>query len=226
MSNQGKVSRVESSEEEYTQSDLKLIKEHFGIADMPLTEFERAAFKESLYFWRDLLRNRRMDEANELREKLSPISNLELCEPDLAMLYRLHEVIHFLVEGDIDTAKMKLKLLQSELKNMNIENLYIYNNNMGSLNAMRNNFEDGLKFYIQAFEIRKNHKDCLPDDEERLYHNMAKCYTDIEHPNRAIIFLNKISQNLSTIYPKPHLLVYNYSKSYIGAMTHEKTIPE
>ena len=49
LSSSAKISRIENGEEEYNQKELEYIRKHFELTEMPLTEFERAAFKERLY---------------------------------------------------------------------------------------------------------------------------------------------------------------------------------
>ena len=194
LSSVAKISRVENGVEEYSQTELEALKKHFEIADMPLTKFECAAFKERLYLWRDLIRDQRMDEARKLHKKLLPLVNLEPCDPDLAMLFRLFETLLLLIEGNLDAAEEKLNYLKNAFENdiMNTENTYHYYHRMGRLYAMRNNYGDALGFYMKAYDLAKFIDDISPEDNERLYFNIAICYTDFEMPNRAIMFLSEV----------------------------------
>ena len=193
LSNSAKISRVENGDEEYSQEELKAIKEHFEITEMPLTELECAAFKERLYIWRSLIRDYRISEAKELHKKMSPIINLEPCDPDLSMLYRLFEALLLLAENKLDAAEEKLNYFQSVLDKLNSELAYHFYHRMGSLHLFRKDYEGALKFYKLAYEI-DSLKDISPEDNERLCCNIAICYTNLELPNRSIMFLSKINR--------------------------------
>jgi len=192
MTNQAKISRAENGSEGYNKKELGLIKEYLDIVGMPLAEDERAPFRRSLYFWRDLIRNGRMDEANKWHKKLSPAINLEPCDPDLATLYRLIEVIHMLAKNDLEAAEKQLNLIYSKLDHSNIEHLYYYNFNMGTLYTMRSDYEGALKFYMKALEIREKRGNVSFESNGWLYHNIALCHSGLESPFKALSFLNKI----------------------------------
>jgi len=127
MTDQAKISRIESEGgDKYNQKELEAIKEHFGIADMPLTEDERAAFRERLYYWRDLIRDLKMSDAEEMHKKISAATLIEPFDPDMAILYRLYEVLLLLTENSVkankenlDAAEEKLKYLEGIFDKMN-----------------------------------------------------------------------------------------------------------
>ncbi|MCL2575393.1 MAG: hypothetical protein FWE33_03060 [Defluviitaleaceae bacterium] len=192
LTSQAKISRIENGEEYYNDDEIRLIKEHFNIVGMPLTEFERNAFRESLYHWRDLLRSGRLDEAKIKQDKLSSVVNLEPCDPDLALLYCLFEVIHLLINKQLDVAEENLAVIYDRLNDENIEHLYYYYCNKGSLCAMQHKYEDALKSYTKALELRENHKINSLEIEGWLYYNLAICHSKLELPIRALAFINKI----------------------------------
>lgn len=191
-SSAGKISRVENGEEEYNQEELKALKEHFGFAEMPLTELECAAFKERLHMWRDLIRDGRLDEARELHIKISPIINFEACEPDLSILFRLYEVLLLLYEKNLFSAEDKLNYLSSVMDKMSNEHIYHYNHMMGSFSSMCKDSKNALKYYLQAYELTKSLANISPEDKEKLCYNIASCYQNLDLPNSAILFLYEV----------------------------------
>jgi len=204
LTSQARISRVENDEDEYNQEELNAIKERLGIKDMPLREFDRIAFRGSLYFWRDLLRGRKMDEAKALREKSSPILILEPLDPDLVMLFRLFEVLHLIIEDDMDTAKENLNLIYENYAHMNVEHFYYYYNNTASIYAKEGSYKNAIKYYTKSLDLIKNNKDFLPTDQGWLYYNLANCYSRLQMPHRTLAFLHKIPKAILEDKTTPH----------------------
>ena len=193
--NQARISRIEKGYDKYTKREIEIIKKLLGIEGMPLTEFEFTSFKMRLHHWLGIIRAGRMDEAAKLREELSNVVNIEVYDEELPMLFRLFEVSYLLTERNFEAAEEKLQMLANSLRTMSNECLYYYNSRMGSLYAMRNKHENALTYFEKAFEISEHNKDIPPIDFEKLYYNMAICYTSLERMSHAIVFLNKISRS-------------------------------
>jgi len=200
LMSQKKISRIENGEDEYDDIELKAVKEYFDIVGMPLTEIECTEFRSRLYYWRNLIRDRRMDEATALRDELEKIVNLDVFYFDLPTLYRIFEVLFLLTEislstettKDFSVVEEKLKHLEGVFDEMNAEHCYYYNFQLGVFYILQNDLEKALEYYNLALDIKKQHKNILPNDEDRLYYNLALCYTDLEQPSRALSFLNKV----------------------------------
>jgi len=190
--NTSRISHIENGDNEYNQKELNDIREHFEIVGMPFTELERIAFRERLYIWRDFIRDGRMHDAKELQVKISPVLNLEPCDPDLATLYRLFEVLLLLSENDLDTAEEKLAYLEGIFADMNTENRYYLFCMLGTLSAVRNCYEEALRYYKRAYGLIESSESAYSKDNVKLFANMAICYTRLEFPCRAISFLNRI----------------------------------
>ncbi|MCL2573915.1 MAG: helix-turn-helix transcriptional regulator [Defluviitaleaceae bacterium] len=192
-SSAAQISRVEIGEEAYKPEELEAIKKYFKIENMPLTDFERATFRERLHVWRDLIRDQRLVRARKLHKEMLPLINLEPCDPDLAIYFRLFEVLLLLTERDFDTAKEKLDYLHRVKDKMNTELTYHYYHRMGSLYSMRySDNKSALKFYLQAYELTKSFKGISTEDNETLYINISTCYINVGLSHRAIIFLGEI----------------------------------
>jgi len=190
--NQGKISRIEQGKEEYADFDVKTLKEFYEIADMPLEEDERKVFKGRLYIWRDLIRNREIEKAEEMQNKFKNVVNLASFDFDLPTLYRLFEALLYIAKNDIFTASDILGNLRPAIDKMTPEHKYYFDFHMGSLYAFGNLFEEALVYYRKALVTKKAHKDVVPDSEEKIYYNLAVCYTELEELSRATEFLNKI----------------------------------
>ncbi|MCL2752818.1 MAG: tetratricopeptide repeat protein [Defluviitaleaceae bacterium] len=191
-----RVTRVENGKDYYKEDEIKPVKEFLGIAGMPLTVFECETFKGRLYIWRDVMRERNIKKAKEMQVGLQNVVRLDPCDNDLPILYRLFEVSLLVAENKMDVAKEKLDFLESIFGRMNTEHLYSYNFQKGFYYATKDDFENALIYYRKALNIRKNTKDILPDDEERLYYSLAVCYTEIEQPSRAIAFLGEMPKSI------------------------------
>jgi len=195
LMDQKKISRIENGKDEYDDIELKAVKEYFDIVGMPLTEDECSEFRSRLYYWRDLIRDRRIDEAVALQDELKNIVNLDVLYFDLPVLYRFFEILLLIAKNgddDLDVAKEKLLSLENRFDNMTEEHRYYYDFYMGLLHTAQNDFEIALQFYKKALERKKSYNGNLLDTEEKIHYNMALCYTDLEFPSRALMFLNKI----------------------------------
>ena len=186
-----KVIRVENGEEDYTEIQLQSIVKHFKIEGLPLTKDDCIAFKQRLYLFMDYLKDRNMIEASSIHAEIAGIVKFEPCDPDLPMLFRLFEIVFFLVKNEIATAEKKLLALDDCTDDMTEEQLYHYYSNMGTLKSMQNKYEEGLGYYQKARVLNEQNNEFMAEDGERLYFNIGSCYTFLELPFRAILFLLK-----------------------------------
>jgi len=193
LTNQGKISRIENGDDSYDENEILAIKEHFGIANMPLTQLECDAFKKRLYHFRDLIKDRQLDEAKQLQNEIKHINILEAIDFELPMLYRLFEALLLMVDEKLEEAYEKMQELEAHLDKMTDELIYHYHRNMGFYHLTSRSFEEAIINYKQALKVIKLHKYLLSDkDEQEVYYNIAYCYTNLEYPSRAIVFIEKI----------------------------------
>jgi len=154
---------------------------------LPLTDDEISAFRERLYIWRDMIRNRKIDEAKDLQGKIAGIVDLDV-DFELVSLYRMFEITLLIVQGDFSKAASKLDSSDKAL--METESQYYYFRNKGTLNILTNKFEDALTSFSQALEIGKS-EECILKDDDSIYFNIALCYHNLHLPNHAIRFLEE-----------------------------------
>ncbi|MCL2753420.1 MAG: helix-turn-helix transcriptional regulator [Defluviitaleaceae bacterium] len=192
--NQGKISRIEQGKEEYADFDVKTLRKRFDVVGMPLEVGERKDFRVKLYHWRNLIRNRQINEAKELQDKIKNIANLKPCDFDLYTLYRLFEALLYIAENNVFTAGDILDDLKPTIDIMTPEHKYYFDFHMGSFYVAGGGFEKALEYYRKALATKKANKGIIPDSEERICHNIALCYTDLEQLSRAIMFLAKIPE--------------------------------
>jgi len=195
LSNTDRVSKVERGEVgEYSAKEVRLFCEHFGIVDMPLAEIDCIAFRKRLYMWRDLIGDKRLDEAKQWMRKMSAIVALDPCDDDLPVLYRLFEAMLHYYDRNIALFEEKMEALQAFVPKMSIEHTYYYEYCLGLVHSP-SRFDVALIHYERAFDILKKHRDVLPEYDGKLLHNIALCYAAFEVPHHAIYTLNKISQS-------------------------------
>ena len=193
-----RISYAERGDAEYTEEHLKSIKERFDIVGLPLTARECVAFRERLYYWRDLIRAKRMEEARAIHKEMFNIYNLEPCDPEMVMLYRMIEVKFLVAEGNNKSATEKLDIPQKRIDEMSDENKFHFWNNKGALYTYQGCCEEGLEFLLKAYKLMGNNEALVYEDDGALYYAIAMCYTYIEIPHHAITFWQKARQAYPT----------------------------
>jgi len=188
---QGKISKIEVDDTGYKADEIDIFRELFDIVDMPLTVDECAIFYEKLRIWRMLIKDDRLTEAEEYQKKLYKVVNLEPCDPDMAIYYRLLEISLLYAKEDLDTAKDKLNYLGGVIKKMSTDNLFFYYQRLGYLSLLRGDNKEAFDIYMKAYEIIDDVKSASQDDKDRLCYNIAVCHSRFGTPIRAIKFINK-----------------------------------
>jgi len=184
-----KVILVENGEGEYTNAELQLVKKHFGLEELPLTEHECDIFYKRLYHMRSLIRAKRLSEARDIQNELDNIDNLEPCDPDMVMLSKMFEIQLKIAEGLYTSAEKELDYYDSS--GMNSENVYHYYYNKGYLCICKRDLEKGLEHLLRAYRLIEIYDGLLPEEDERLYYHLAICYTYLEIPYRSLFFAQK-----------------------------------
>jgi len=184
-----KIVNVEKGRDEYTEAQVYKIKQYFNIQGLPLSERERTVFRNKLYYMRDLIRARRMDEAKAIRDGIVNIKNLEPCDFDMVMLYKMIEAQMFIVEGLYIIAEDMLSSAEKYLLQMNPECLYHYHYNKGVLAFCLEQCNDAFVHLMEAYERLSVHENLLPKDDMRLFLNIGNCCTYLEFIHKAIFFL-------------------------------------
>ena len=192
------MSKIEQGYNDYTAEDVRLVCVHFGIEDMPLSEIDCKAFRQRLYMWRDLMRDRRLVEAKERMGKMSAVIGLDPFDDDLPVLYRLFEAMLYYYDrscdGNLAIFYQKIDALKDYESKMNIEHTYYYEYCLGLVHSP-SRFDIALIHYERAFDVMKKNRDVLPEYDGKLLHNIAMCYTGLELPHHAIFASKMISQS-------------------------------
>jgi len=185
------VARVERGEDEYTTTHIDALKKHLCLTGLPITPEERAAFKKKMYYWRDLIRNKKLDKARLIQQEVTNIINLEPCDASIVMLCKLIKIQLLLQEDNHATAEMLLATFVQELCRMDDECLYHYYYAKGILVNAQERYEDCLDYFLLAYELAEDNSTILPKEDAWLYYYIALCYTKIEIPHRAVFFWQK-----------------------------------
>jgi len=191
---QERIIRVERGQDEYTEAHIKAAKEYFDIEGLPITERECNTFRDRLYYWRDLIRARKLDDAKVIQQEVAKIDNLEPCDFDMVMLCKMIGIQLYRALDQNEIAEKKLNISQEYLNEMNSECLYHYYFAKGSLLGYHGQFEESLDYFLQAYEISENNEELLPSEDVRLYYYISWCYSFLEIPYRAIYFLERARQ--------------------------------
>lgn len=171
---------------------LAAIKTALDAEFLPLIDEEYPTFKERLYLWRDLIRNRQLDNAVELHGKISGIVDLDV-DLELIALYRMFEITLHIVQGKIKEVEKTLDEIDMALINVNAEIRYYYNRNAGTLNFVIEDFDKALRYYLKALKIGKTKKQLLMGDDS-IYFNIALCYSHLHLPHHALEFLREFNK--------------------------------
>jgi len=180
------ISRIEDNEYEYTDEQLTAIKAFFKIEDAPLTDKEIKKFKTRLYAWRDAVIAGRMEEAGQMRDKLSVITEIPF-EKDLLFLYRMLEVNFLLQENSLASAGALLEQARNLVDDVDNENQFHFYFNMSSLNFRKEDYEGALQNLFIADKLKP-----IDKKTHHIQHAMATCYERLGKYVRAIAVLNQI----------------------------------
>ncbi|MCL2405966.1 MAG: helix-turn-helix transcriptional regulator [Defluviitaleaceae bacterium] len=189
---QSKISKCENGLDIYTEIQLDNLKKFLGIKDMPLSDESTEVFNKKLRRLYENIRDGRAEEAKALHKEMARLVNLEPCDDNLPMLYRLHgAALHIYVRNDFDTAEKEMNYLKGKLEQdmMTDEHKYHYCFNMGALHTKRVRYEESLECFMQALEISKRVDFLTPKDIKRLHLGIASCYSYLSYPYRAIIYM-------------------------------------
>lgn len=185
-----KVNKVEKGLSYYPDGHIQNAKKYLDIVDMPLTQFECDVCENRLYIMRDYAREGRHEEAKAMCKEKAKLVNLDACDDNLPMLYRLLEVIVLIqCDDDVDGAEKKMNYLHDKVDKMTDQHKYYYYFNMATLHIFRVRYEEGLSLYKKALDIGNNSSSFTPDDIERAHLGIAVCYSYLGFPNRAIFYL-------------------------------------
>ena len=170
------IYRAEKGERVYTEEELDLIKESFGMSEAPLTEMELEICKERLYVWRERIREDLLDEAQRLRSKLEIITELPF-EHNLAMLFKAINVRMLLKSNDISAASSHLKYLEPLVSDAPKEVEYHFLYAEGLYAFYNRDYKAALTSFLKALNLDINEFELVKEDA--LHYNIALCHSKL-----------------------------------------------
>jgi len=188
------VKFVERGDGVYTEKEVNKFMTHFDLHGLPVSPDEDVVFKEGLYRFRDVIRGGDLEGAREIHLSMANIDNLDPCSPDLVMLARVFQAQLLMAENDCESAKERLDAAETYLYRADNENQYHYNYSMGIFNNKQGEYIKGTEFLEKAYELLDGDANLLPEDDVKLYYDLAMCYAHIGKPYRAIFFTEKSMQ--------------------------------
>ena len=205
--NRTTLSQIELGNQACPDELLLAIKAALKVEDLPLRDIERVEFREELYKWHGVISERKLDEAQELREKLSIIKLLPE-DKELNILFSLFECKLLLSLNDLDASKKILDaFVIEELRDIQ---LYHYYYNQGTFCIRSKHNQEALDFYLKAYDLMK----CGLEKNIALYYSIAISYERLGLVTQAITFLEEACMIQSTGHgsiPEFH------SYSFLGA---------
>jgi len=183
-SNRTTLCQIELGNQACPDDLLLAIKMALDVEDLPLRDIERVEFRERLYKWYSIISERKLDEAQGLRIKLSIIKLLPH-EKELNILFSLFECRLLLGLNELTAADEILDTFVIE--GFSDIQLYHYYYNLGTYSFKVKHNEAALDFYLKAYELMK----CGLEKPITLYYNIAISYERLGLITHAIAFLEE-----------------------------------
>ena len=211
-----KIMAIEAGKEDYTPEDIHKVKEYLGIQGMPLTYKERVIFIKKLFRFRDIIPDDRFDEIKALYEELLPVLNFECFDPELALYFRLFEVIMLVRQGEVSKAKEEMSFFTPDkVEEMNPRHLYHYYCNQARFLHIDHELKKALKLYKKALKLTKNHEGFSRAEIDKVNANVAVCLSSLCYPNSALMFLSRVNyedENSHYSLNADSLIAVNYAR--------------
>jgi len=155
-----RLSQLENGEDavygDFSPDTLMQIQRALKVMGLPLIEADRMGFKHKLFKWNDLIASRKIEEAKEMRQKLSVITFAPFDE-ELNVLFNLIDSRLELSFGNILAAEEILKMVEDKYSdNLNNEFKSLYYRSKGWLYYLGGKFQESLSFVMKAFELGTN----------------------------------------------------------------------
>ncbi|MCL2353672.1 MAG: tetratricopeptide repeat protein [Defluviitaleaceae bacterium] len=195
QSNMQRLDRIERLKNlKYTAEEWPQAKEFLGIVGMPLEDSERPSFIESVLIFGEMVSADRMEEAKTIYERLLPVYNIEIVDPELSWLFRLVCVPYSIKQGKLEEARKEMSFFDNSFGDKKAEDLtprllYHYYRNKGRLYFFDFDKEKSKEFYEKALDVAQNNESFSQKEIYRSVQNVASCYTELGLPNKALLLL-------------------------------------
>jgi len=202
--NRSLLSQIENGKLECSDDMLHSLKAALDISNLPLCDLERDEFIDDLHKWYDIISERKLDEAKELRVRLSVIKLLPH-DKESNILFSLFECRLLLIMDE--RAKSKEILDALDVDALSHVQLYHYYFNQGTYNIKNKCHQEALDLYLKAYDLVKYER----GKSAVLYYNIALAYRELGFINQSITFLEKAcvlhTQNRSSL---SEFYLYNF----------------
>jgi len=187
------ISRIERGQAECSAEMLRAIKTAMGVDMAPLMDDELVSYHERLYVWGQLMADRRMDEALDMRQDLSVIQNLPY-ELGMNLLYKQFDIYLQLTEGKYDAASKGLDEIAGGFNDFTGEQKYHYYSAQSTLYFRREDYCNGLAMSLKCLELKEHWRGNLAS----VYYRVATNYSGLNRPFAAIIYLEEARRHHKT----------------------------
>lgn len=182
--NRSMLSQIELGNKNCPDDVLSVIKAALGLENLPLCQMERSNFKDRLYKWYSVISERNLNQAKELKEKLS-IIRLVPHDRELNILFSLFECRLLLGLKELTEAKKILDEFEANIDELSDIHLYHYHYNQGTYFVRSAQNQTALDCYLKAYELMK----CGLEKNLPLYFNIAICYERLGKISLSTTFL-------------------------------------
>ena len=221
--NRSTLSFIESGSQDCPDDILLSIKTALDLKDLPLHDYERSVFRDMLHKWYNIISERNLSEAEELRIKLSIIQLLPH-DIELNNLFSLFDCRLLLGLNMLEASKGILGVFEAKLNELSDTQLYHHFYNQGTYNTRKKQYKIALEYYLKSYELMKYGF----EKNITLYYNIAICYERLGYVALAVTFLEE-ARRLHTFGQNnvPELNVYSFlgiNYAYTGHLQRAKTL--
>jgi len=186
-SNKSFVQRVENGIVECSNEMLARIRNFLEIANAPLLEYEIDMYKDRIWVWNGLLDANRAAEAREMRNEMASILDLPF-ERELFLLFKMIDIRLLTKELKLSQVEEELNTVEALLDDASDEALFIYHANMGFICAVKGEYRNSIKHYLQTLNIVSDY--VKPDAS--VLSNLGTAYLGLCKPYHCIMYLERV----------------------------------
>jgi len=208
------IGQYENNKSPVSPDVFKKFKKELKLEDIPLSDDEVAAFKkDQLNAWNFMINFGDIEKAKELQPTLTYRVKWSH-DVDLRNLFDLYSINYNCVIGEREEAGRLATDLKKREQSFTDEHLYWYYRYLGNLEHWNWRYKAAVTLYMKAEDIGNRYN----LNDKALYYNVGNCFTYMDYPYRAIVYLEKVqiekfdASNITFGFAVQRLLAINYSK--------------